>query len=458
MTPHENSPLEESVQLDQIIYCGAHYKLCPVEVRELWSQGLNLDNGHEQLKRIIDETIGNSEFVVISTCNRFDLCLFGRLDPQKIPSVFAQFAQWTLQQRPQMQTNIASQRSWTQNLPNWLRIQSDDSALLHLFRVAASLDSLVLGEPHILGQLKDSYQKAISMGFCQQEATIAFNKAIQIAKRVRTETDLGKNAISIGHAAVEIIQRVFENLKKQRCLVIGAGEMGRISAQHLHACGAENITLANRTKARADELCTQLGFCTAQSLDEALSQLNQYDVIITATSCQDFLLQSEHGFLLQKRKSGLPAVVVDISVPRNVDPDIGKIPNIFVFDVDDLDKVMESSRQSRRSAAEAAEVIIASEMAEYISSKKQRRNLVHVGKFHQLITGVVQKEIQKSIRNKGQFDENQIKITADAVAKKLVAHAAQLARSEVQIENGSGSIGDVLQLLFKLPEDEDSAL
>jgi glutamyl-tRNA reductase len=446
---------ENDAQTGHVIYCGAHYKLCPVEVRELWSQGLNTENGIHTLKNIIDETLGISEFVAISTCNRFDLCLFGNLDQRKIPTIFTEFANWTLRQLPNPPDSLRRNTSWNNDLSRWIRIHDDESALLQLFRVAASLDSLVLGEPHILGQLKDSYQRSASLGFCQQEATAAFNKALQVAKRVRTETELGKNAVSIGHAAVEIIQRIFENLKKQKCLVIGAGEMGKISAQHLKYCGAEDITIANRSLDRAVELCTQLEFSRPVRLQEALSTLYQYDVIITATASQEFLIKAEHSSILQKRKSGLPAVIVDISVPRNVAPELGQLQNIFVFDVDDLDKVMESSRQSRKSAAEAAEQIIAAELADYLSQKKQRKNLSNIGKFHKLVNKIAQKEIRKSLRKNEIMNEDQVLITAEAIAKKLVAHAASLAKSNSRLESDSETVGDALQFLFNLKNHEE---
>jgi len=448
-----NSTEKEALS-GQVIYCGAHYKLCPVEVRELWSQGLNAENGIYKLKSIIDETFGSSEFVAISTCNRFDLCLFGNVDQSKVPIVFTEFANWTAQQLSTIPAVLRDRRNWNSELNTWIRVHNDESALLQLFRVAASLDSLVLGEPHILGQIKESYQRSAALGFCQQEATAAFNKALQVAKRIRTETDLGKNAVSIGHAAVEIIQRIFENLRKQKCLVIGAGEMGKIAAQHLHYCGAEDITVANRSLNRAAQLCTELGFCGSVELQQALSTLNQYDVIITATASQDFLLKPEHSSILQKRKSGLPGVIVDISVPRNVDPALGQLPNIFVFDVDDLDKVMESSRQSRKNAAEAAEQIIASELTEYLSQKKQRKSLTHIGKFHQLVNQTVQKEIRKSLRKSKTLGDAQIRITAEAIAKKLVAHAASLAKSNSRLEGGSETVGDALQFLFNLEDSE----
>ena len=457
MNPNPESTkhtIKTDPQPEQIIYCGAHYKLCPVEVRELWSQGLNAENGIHTLKSIIDETLGKSEFVAISTCNRFDICLFGNLDQRKVPSIFTKFANWTLTQLPNASAIKNDKMNWNSDLTRWIRIHDDESALLQLFRVAASLDSLVLGEPHILGQLKESYQRSAALGFCQHEATAAFNKALQIAKRVRTETELGKNAVSIGHAAVEIIQRIFENLKKQKCLVIGAGEMGKIAAQHLNYCGAEDITIANRTLSRAVELSAQLGFCHSIELKEALSTLNQFDVIITATASQEFLLKTEHSTILQKRKSGLPGVIVDISVPRNVDPKLGQLQNLFVFDVDDLDKVMESSRQSRKSAAEAAEQIIAAELAEYLSQKKQRKNLSNIGKFHKLVNQTVEKEIRKSLRKNEVMNEAQIVITAEAVAKKLVAQAAFLAKSNSRLESGSETVGEALQFLFNLNESE----
>ena len=147
-------------------------------------------------------------------------------------------------------------------------------------------------------------------------------------------------------------------------------------------------------------------------------------------------------------------MIVDISVPRNVDPKLGQLQNLFVFDVDDLDKVMESSRQSRKSAAEAAEQIIAAELAEYLSQKKQRKNLSNIGKFHKLVNQTVEKEIRKSLRKNEVMNEAQIVITAEAVAKKLVAQAAFLAKSNSRLESGSETVGEALQFLFNLNESE----
>ena len=446
----------EKNEAEGIIYCGAHYSRCPVEVRELWAQGYALSEGPAALKTIVDDLMAEqgTEVVVISTCNRFDLCLFGRLNPSKIEEIFIRFIDWTSTRIPNMNSSLLQAKNWQQDIPSWIRTQNGEQALLQLFRVASSLDSLVLGEPHILGQLKESYQSAVAHGLCSQEATATFNRTFQVAKKVRSETELGKNAVSIGHAAVEIIQRVFENLSKQRCLILGAGEMARVTSQHLRSCGAESITFANRTFSKAEQLSEQLQRCAAMTLEDGLNRLHEFDVIIAATSSQEFVLKAEHSEVLRKRRSGLPGVIVDISVPRNVDPSLGKLKNLFVFDVDDLDKVMESSRQARKTAAQAAEQIIREELAEFISQRRQRENLVNVGKFHAWVRTVVQREIIKSLRASSAFDDSQIQITADAVAKKLVAHPAFLARSDVRVENEFDSIGDVLELLFRLSDGE----
>ncbi|MBM3381223.1 MAG: glutamyl-tRNA reductase [Betaproteobacteria bacterium] len=451
-----NSPEKSTSGNTSMIYCGAHYTRCPVEVRELWAQGYALPQGPAALKEIIAATMNTETFevVVISTCNRFDLCLFGDLAPSKIETIFSSYAEWTLKNRTSPNADSPRSKSISGNVSSWLRWQTGDQALHQLFRVAASLDSLVIGEPHILGQLKDAYQSAVSRGLCTQEANAAFNRTFQVAKRIRTETDLGKNAISIGHAAVEIIQRVFEDLSRQNCLLLGAGEMARITAQHLRACGATQITFANRTLANARKLCEQVPDSNAIHLDDGLKQLKEYDVIIAATAAQEFVLRPEHGDVLTRRRSGLPAVIVDISVPRNVDPALGQLKNIFVFDIDDLDKVMESSRVARKAAAAAAEKIIVDELAEFTSQRRQRENLVNIGKFHAWVRQIVILEVNKSLKASPQLDEKQIGITADAVAKKLVSHPAFLARADLRIEHDANSVGDVLQLLFKLSQEE----
>jgi glutamyl-tRNA reductase len=442
-----------------MLYSGAHYSLCPVEIRELWAQGYALPEGPQILRKIISELMGDdsAELVVISTCNRFDLCLFGNLKTKMVVDVFVQFAQWTLTQLPALKASADKHQSWLKDTGKWLRILNDEQALHHLFRVGSSLDSLVLGEPHILGQLKDAFSSAVMRGDCNQEATLTFNRAFQIAKKVRTETDLGKNGISIGHAAVEIVRRVFDNLADHKCLILGAGEMANITARHLNHCGAGSISVANRSIARAEQLAAQIKGCEGLNLVTGLAALDEYDVIIAATSSQEFILKKElHGEKLNRRRSGKPCVLVDISVPRNIDPKLGDLKNIFVFDVDDLDKVMESGRKAREESARKAEQIIQAELAEFISHRRQRENLVHVGKFHAHIKDIVGREIQKSLKSPDGMTEEQIVITAEAVAKKLVSHAALLVRTDARWDTEKDSIGEVLQYLFNLDRNERS--
>jgi len=453
----QNSP--ENLFKGTMLYSGAHYSLCPVEIREIWAQGYALAEGPATLKKIVSNVMGNSstELVVISTCNRFDICLFGQLKKDTVVEVFVQFAQWTLTQIPSLQNATRKHTSWLKDVRSWLRVMADEQALHHLFRVGASLDSLVLGEPHILGQLKDAFHSSLQLGQCHQEATLTFNRAFQVAKRVRTETDLGKNGISIGHAAVEVVRRVFENLGQIRCLILGAGEMAKITARHLQHCGAGSLAIANRGPLRAQQLAEQLSNAQAITLEQGLANVGDFDVVIAATSSQDFLLRKElHADKLNRRRVGTPSVFVDISVPRNIDPQLGDLKNIFVFDVDDLDKVMESSRKAREQSAREAERIIQGEVAEFISHRRQRENLVHVGRFHVLIKDIVSREIQKSLKAPNGMTDEQIIVTAEAIAKKLVSHPALLARTDGRLEPEKDSVGDLLQYLFNLDQNERS--
>ncbi|NBW80683.1 glutamyl-tRNA reductase [bacterium] len=436
-----------------MIYSGAHYTLCPVEIREIWAQGYALPDGPAVLRQTIADAMNDSgfEMVVISTCNRFDLCLFGQVRKEAVMQVFLNFAQWTISRVPALQNATARHRSWMKDVENWLRVMADEHALHHLFRVGASLDSLVLGEPHILGQLKDAFHLAVSGGQCHQEATLAFNRAFQVAKRVRTETDLGKSGVSIGHAAVEIVRRVFDNLGHHSCLILGAGEMAKITSQHLHACGAGSITIANRTLEKAEQLAGGIPNAKIMTLAQGLDNLGNFDVVIAATSAQEYIIRKElHSDKLNKRRVGTPTVLVDISVPRNIDPQLSGLRNIFVFDVDDLDKVMESSRKARQKAAQDAESIIQSELSEFISQRKQRESLTFVGQFHVLVKEIVQKEILKSLKSDPGMSEEQILITAEAVAKKLVAHPASLARTDARLDTDQDSVGQIMQYLFNL--------
>ncbi len=431
------------------IYCSFHFSVCPVEIREVWTKAFSTFEGRRTLKKMIEDQVDGHalEVVTIATCNRFDICVVGDVSESAfLASLMEMTKKLDLPAPPK---EISNSPLWDENvLRKIVRLHFDAQALQMLFRTASSLDSLVLGEPHILGQIKECFQLSLSEDLCGSHASSIFNRCFQVAKRARSETDLGRNAVSIGHAAVELAQRVFENLGDCTALVIGAGEMGRLAAQHLVSKGISGLTIANRTLEKASNIAVKLG-PTAQSLpiEKALSNLGSYDIVIVATSSQGFVLEPKHLKNHAKARAGRTAVVVDISVPRNVDPALSQIESVFLFDIDDLDKIMHNNRLARMDAATEAEFIVQSEVEDFIAARKKRKELASVGKFHSWIQGLVAQEVEKSLRG-GKVDSKTI---ADAVAKKIVSSPALKAKSEFQVEENE-TVGGLLEKLFRLSE------
>ena len=423
-------------------YCGVHYKSCPVELREAWA----CIGSYDKLNMILQELYPTLqiEFVIISTCNRYDVCFFVNITKQQINNVFLKL--YSDYQNQEKEFLVSS------SVTNYLQFLFDLEALRYLFKVTASLNSLVLGEPQILGQVKDAYLKSVELGFAQNLAGPIFNRCFRVAKKVRTETEIGRNGISIGHAAIDIISRVFDNFTDKKILIIGAGEMARITAQHLLFSKAKSVFIANRTFMNAEKLALELGQAWPLELDTALEKIFDYDICITAAGGSHYLIEKKHLKDYSKKRHGKLSVMVDISVPRKIDPNISEIDNLFLFNVDDLDSVMEQNRESRKIAAAHAEKIIENEVQDYIFTEIQKKNLANVGKFHSWVKNVVDYEVNRYLKEINNGKKIAPKVISDAIAKKLVSSPAFLAKNNITIDTETDSIGDVLEFMFKLTE------
>jgi glutamyl-tRNA reductase len=445
-------------------YIGAHYTSCPVEIRELWTKAFDSVEGRQRLALLVREHLGHARagVVPIFTCNRFDLCFEGCLTEDQLLAMFCSIcslAADVLQSTHRVSfEGSASEQSEGSEVGSLalhgslaLRAVAQDpkgrllpmirhwqgaQAVQHLFRVACSLDSLVLGEPHILGQLKEELARARDLGLSSPAMEGLFSRAFGAAKRVRTETDLGRNAVSIGHAAVTLAARIFDDLSRHKVLVLGAGEMARLAAQHLLARGAEHVTVGNRTLANAQSLAESLDARAIKllGLAEALDRLWSFDIVIVATASRQLLVEERHLKNWSKMRRGEPAVIVDVSVPRNVSPECAAAaPDLFVFDIDDLEKVMESNRERRREAAQRAELVIAELTQQFVQKNHERQQLNAVAQFHRFVHDIVRFEVGRSLvqgadPNAAAQIAEQADTIARAVAKKLVSHAAQQSR------------------------------
>jgi glutamyl-tRNA reductase len=323
---------------------GVNHKTAPVEVREKFD--IPESRMPEALKRLVEHP-GVDEGVILCTCNRVEVLAqttngsadlkgflheYFRIDP-------TQFAPHLYEHREQ-------------------------EAIRHIFRVAASLDSMVVGEPQILGQVKEAYATARALGAVRSHLDQLMTRAFAVAKRVRTETAIGSSAVSVASVAVELAKKIFGSLKGKHVYLVGAGKMSELAARHLLSQGAESIFVANRTYDRAVALAAKFGG-EAINFDRLYDTCDRADIVITSTGAPHAIFRREHGELFLSRRRNRPMFFIDIAVPRNVAPEMNKLDGVFVYDIDDLQQAVSSHVADRSKEAERAEAIINTEVERF---------------------------------------------------------------------------------------------
>jgi glutamyl-tRNA reductase len=332
-----------------IVLVGLNHKSAPVEVRERLA--FTEEACSTGLRTLVDGEIVR-EGLIVSTCNRVEV--LAETASERLSDTIERVNQFLCR---------------TDSLPKsffetHLYQHTDDQAVRHLFRVASSLDSMVVGEPQVLGQVRRSYSIALEAGTAGRILNRLVHHAFRVAKRVRTETGIGANAVSISYMAVELGKKIFNSLEGHTALLIGAGEMAELSARHLLSAGVSRILLANRTEERAERLSAELGGETI-NFAELPTYLAEADIIICSTAADQYLITEQMAREALGKRRNRPSFFIDISVPRNVDPAVGKLPNVFVFDIDDLESVISSNIREREREAERAELIVESEIMQF---------------------------------------------------------------------------------------------
>ena len=328
----------------KLLLTGVSHKTAPVEVREcLAFREESLPGALGALKA----REGVSEAVILSTCNRVEIVLTTEdsADPQAIVDAF-----------------LAEQKAVSPPTiePHIYRRQGRD-AIHHLFRVAASLDSMVVGEPQILGQLKTAYNAAKSSGALCGWLDGLFTRAFSVAKRVRSETGIGQMAVSVSYAAVELARKIFGSLENRTVMLVGAGKMSELAARHLRRSGASHVFVTNRTPERAAEMAA-LFQGTPVEYTRFLAMLPEVDIVITSSGAPHYILRKEDIERVIAARRNRPMFLIDIAVPRNIEPSVNEIDNIFLYDIDDLEQVVNSNLRERMKEAERAEALVAEEV------------------------------------------------------------------------------------------------
>lgn len=314
-----------------IVVVGLNYRTAPVEVRERFTFAeRDLPQALQELKR----TKSVLEGVIIATCNRTEIYVV--VDRLHMCGYFIRsfMEQWF---------GIPRQE-FTQHL----YMYEDEQAIRHLFRVACGLDSMVLGETQILGQVRSAFysrkkEKATGTWF-----NMLFKQAITLSKRAHSETAIGESAVSVSYAAVELGKRVFGSFEGKKVLILGAGKMSELTAKHLSGGGAAEVLVANRTFGRAQELAAKFDGIPC-SMQEAMQRLLDIDILISSTGADGYVITSSQVQNSMKQRPDRPLFIIDIAVPRDIDPAIGELDNVFLYDIDDLEGIVESNMEMRRS-------------------------------------------------------------------------------------------------------------
>lgn len=338
----------------KLALAGLNHRTAPVEVRERLAFDANsVPAALTQLKG----QPGLVEGLILSTCNRVEVVVTAA-DHSDPAAAIVNFL-----------CEVRQIPSQTLRLHLYHYEQSD--AIRHLFRVASSLDSMVLGEPQILGQLKAAYAMAKAEGSVNGYLDSVLTRAFAVAKRVRTETEIGQNAVSVSYAAVELARTIFGSLQGRKVMIAGAGKMSVSAARHLRRAGAEQIYVTNRTRQRAVQLANEFGGAVIEYA-HFHATLPEVDILITSSAAPHYILMRDDMRRVMGSRRHRPMFLIDIAVPRNIEPEVNTLDNVFLYDIDDLEKAVEANRQARQKEALQAEDIIDEEVGRLLERLRLR--------------------------------------------------------------------------------------
>ncbi|OLS39664.1 glutamyl-tRNA reductase [Alkalihalophilus pseudofirmus] len=419
-----------------IIVVGLNYKTAPVEMREKFAfQEAEMPIALNQLRNMKSIL----ECTIISTCNRTEIYVVA--DQLHTGRHFTKtfLADWFQLSKDEVSP--------------YLDIREDHHAIEHLFRVACGLDSMILGETQILGQVRDSFLLAQKE---QATGTIfnhLFKQAVTLAKRAHSGTEIGQHAVSVSYAAVELGKNIFGDFTGKHVLILGAGKMSELTAKHLHANGAEKITVINRTEARAAELAARfLG--QARPFEQLQEALVDADILISSTGARDFVVSKDMMAQTLKKRKGSPLFMVDIAVPRDLDPALAELDDVYLYDIDDLQNIVEANLEERKREAEKIELMVEMEIDEF-KSWLNTLGVVPIITALRTKALAVQAETMESIERKlPDLTEREKKVLRKHT-KSIVNQLLRDPVTRVKELAGEPGSGDALELFTKIFALED---
>jgi glutamyl-tRNA reductase len=420
-----------------ILALGLNHKTAPVEIRERLTFGPDIIAG---ALRSLSEHPAVEESVILSTCNRTEIyCSLNEED-------HAPIADWVSSFHGLEHGRVSP----------YLYSHFDQDAVQHLLRVSCGLDSLVLGEPQILGQVKSAFQTATDLGTTHKLLSKLFQHTFSVAKQIRTDTAIGNSPVSVAFAAVSLAKQIFSDLSQQTALLIGAGETVELAARHLHQNGIGRIIVANRTVEKAHTLAAQFkGYAIA--LTELGSHLAEADIVISSTASPLPVLGKGTVERALRERKHRPIFMVDIAVPRDIEPEVAELSDIYLYSVDDLQEVIQENLRSRQEAARQAEEIIEQHVDEYMGWLRSLNavELIQDYRCHaeKLRDEVLEKALQQL--NKGKSAQEAMQFLARTLTNKLLhTPSSQLRQAGF---NGQLELLEAANTIFQIKKTDRSS-
>ncbi len=424
-----------------ILAYGINYKTAPIEFRERIA--LPAEDLHRTLLALKTTIPGVRETAILSTCNRVEIyCATDIQDHVPVHEWLSSHCSVPIDE-----VQLAAYFHW------------DQDAAWHMMRVASGLDSQVLGEPQIMGQLKNAYQVARDAGTLGPQLNLLCQTTLNTAKKVRTDTDIGKNPVSVAFAAVALARQIFSVLANKRALLIGAGETIDLVAQHLTSQGMHNLCIANRTLEHAEQLAKKYQ-AHALTLEQIPEQLANFDIVISSTGSTEVILKKQEIQAAVVQRKRQPMFIVDIAVPRDIDPKAGELEDVFLYVIDDLTEIIEENISGRKLAAEEAELMVQAGAVQFVQQRAIHDNQEILTAFRSSAEAVQQQALDHALKQvrRGEDPISVIENLARSLTNKLIHHPTLAIRDASA--NGESEVINAVRKLYRLsdkPSDKNES-
>ncbi|MBE0575432.1 MAG: glutamyl-tRNA reductase [Desulfuromonadales bacterium] len=423
-----------------IVIVGLSHRTAPVEIREKLAFA---PTAMERPLRQMLELPTIAEGLIVSTCNRVELCAATK-EPEAAIAALRRFLAEYHEVPPE-------------EINGSLYNYQGEEAIRHLFRVSSSLDSMVLGEPQILGQIKTAYSYAAEFRTCGLILNRFLHKAFSVAKRVRTETAIASNAVSVSFAAVELARKIFDRLDNKGVMIIGAGEMCELAARHFVANGVSKVLVTNRTFERAEKLAAEFQG-KAIPFEDFVDHLADVDIVMTSTGAPNFILGQRQMEEVLKRRKNRPMFLIDIAVPRDIDPKVNKLDNAYLYDVDDLQGVVQANLKERQKEASKAEAIVEQEIGQFHQWLGNLEVKPTIIALRRKLEEIRQQELDKTFSNLKDLTAGQrksIEAMSSAIINKILHQPTSILKRTQNDSSGEDYV-DAVRALFDLPAPADN--